>query len=72
MDDAEQCNISSAIPQVLPDLPAPTINILDETLQPLGLETAEDFHFIQEADLLSVLRPVWARTFVAAWKQTSK
>ena len=72
MDDAEQINISSAITKVLPDLPASILNIVEETLQSLGVETTEDFHFIQEGDLLSVLRPIQARKLVAAWKQASE
>ncbi|KAF7649571.1 hypothetical protein LDENG_00139380 [Lucifuga dentata] len=72
MDDAEQSNISTAITLVLPDLAAAILNILEETLQSLGVETTEDFHFIQEADLLPVLRPVQARKLVAAWKQTTQ
>lgn len=43
--------------------------ILEETLQSLGVETSENFHFNQEADLLSVLRPIQARQLVAAWKE---
>ena len=72
MDNPEQINISSAITNVLPDLPASILDNLMETLQSLGVETSEDFHFIQEADLLSTLRPIQARRLVAAWKQTSK
>lgn len=72
MDDSEQSNIRSAITKVLPDLPASILNLVEETLQSLGVETTEDFHFIQEADLLSVLRPIQARKLVTAWKETSK
>ena len=72
MDDAEQNILNSAITKVLPFLPGSSLEILEETLQSLGVETTEDFSFIQEADLLSVLRPIQARKLVAAWKQTSK
>lgn len=72
MDDAHQSSIRSAITKVLPDLISSVLDILEETLQSLGVETTEDFHFIQEADLLSVLRPIQARKLVAAWKQTGK
>ncbi|XP_050923679.1 uncharacterized protein LOC108891394 [Lates calcarifer] len=72
MDDAEQINIGSAITRVLPDLPASILDILVETLQSLGVETTEDLHFIQEADLLTTLRPIQARRLVAAWKQTTQ
>lgn len=72
MDDAEPSNISSAVINVLPDLPTSIVNIVLETLQSLGVENTEDFQYIQETDLLSVLRPIQARKLVAAWKQTSK
>lgn len=72
MDDAHHSSIRSAITRVLPELPTSILDILEETLQSLGVETAEDFTFIQESDLLSVLRPVQARKLVAAWKQTSE
>lgn len=70
-DDAEQINICSAITKVLPDLAVSILDILVETLHLLGVETTEDFPFIQEADL-STLRPIQARRLVAAWKQTSE
>lgn len=72
MDDAHHSSIRSAITRVLPELPTSILDILEDTLQSLGVETAEDFTFIQEGDLLSVLRPVQARKLVAAWKQTSE
>lgn len=72
MGDAEQISIRSAIMKVLPDLAASILDILLETLQSLGVQTTEDFPFIQEADLLTTLRPIQARRLVAAWKQTSK
>lgn len=72
MHDAEPSDISNAIISVLPDLPTSAVNIVLEMLQSLGVETTEDFQYIQEADLLSVLRPIQARKLLAAWKQTSK
>ena len=72
MADAEQNILSSAITKVLPDLPGSSLEILEETLQSLGVETTEDLSFIQEADLLAVLRPIQARKLVAAWKRTRK
>ncbi|XP_019110214.2 uncharacterized protein LOC109137138 [Larimichthys crocea] len=70
MDDRDQSNVRSSIAKVLPDLPGSLLNIVDETLQSIGVETTEDFQFVQEADLLSVLRPIQARRLVASWKQT--
>ncbi|XP_067374849.1 uncharacterized protein [Channa argus] len=52
----------------MPDLPDAVKDILEETLQSLGVETYDDFSFIEEADLLSALRPIQARKFLAAWK----
>lgn len=61
MDDREQSNIRSSIAKVLTDLPGSLLSIVDETLQSIGVKTTEDFQFVQEADLLSVLRPIQAR-----------
>ncbi|KAJ4948467.1 hypothetical protein JOQ06_020001 [Pogonophryne albipinna] len=68
MTDMEQTFIRSAITEVLRDLPEMTKDILEETLQSLGVETDEDFQFVKEADLLSALRPIQARKVLAAWK----
>ncbi|XP_062399830.1 uncharacterized protein LOC134089403 [Sardina pilchardus] len=70
MADSDQNSIRSSISKVLPDLPDPILDLVEETLQSLGVETTEDFHFLQEADLASVLRPIQARRLVAAWKLT--
>ncbi|KAI4830475.1 hypothetical protein KUCAC02_002105 [Chaenocephalus aceratus] len=68
MTDLEQTCIRSAITEVLPDLPEMTEDILEETLQSLGVETYEDFQFVKEADLPSALRPFQARKVLVAWK----
>uniref|UniRef100_A0AAR2LM09 Uncharacterized protein n=1 Tax=Pygocentrus nattereri TaxID=42514 RepID=A0AAR2LM09_PYGNA len=70
MDDRD--DIKSSISTVLPDLPESILNIVEETLQSLGVGTIDDFQFVQEADLLCVLRPIQARKLVASWKQTSQ
>ncbi|KAL6458904.1 hypothetical protein MHYP_G00323760 [Metynnis hypsauchen] len=70
MDDRD--DIRSSISSVLPDLPGSILNIMEETLQSLGVGTIDDFQFVQEADLLCVLRPIQARKLVASWKQTSQ
>lgn len=71
MDGAHQSNVRSAITKVMPDLPASVLDIIQETLQSLGVETTEDLQFIQEADLLSVLRPIQARKLVPGDKPVS-
>ncbi|KAK2848473.1 hypothetical protein Q7C36_010155 [Tachysurus vachellii] len=68
MTDLERTFLRSAISEVLPDLPEVTKDILEETLHSLGVETYDDFKFIEEDDLLSALRPVQARKVIAAWK----
>ncbi|KAG9269206.1 hypothetical protein AMEX_G16209 [Astyanax mexicanus] len=70
MDDRD--DIKSSISTVLPDLPESILNIVEETLQSLGVGTIDDFQFVQEADLLCVLWPIQARKLVASWKQTSQ
>ncbi|XP_040888005.1 uncharacterized protein LOC121194625 [Toxotes jaculatrix] len=64
----DQTFLRTAINDVLPDLSEVTKDILEEHLQSLGVETHEDFTFIEEADLLVALRPIQARKALAAWK----
>ena len=64
--------LHSAITEALPDLPDVTREILEETLQSLGVETPDDFQFLKEDDLLSALRPIQARKLVAAWSLKCK
>nr|XP_023653278.1 uncharacterized protein LOC111836354 isoform X2 [Paramormyrops kingsleyae] len=68
MTDLQQTFLCAAITEVLPTLPDGSKGILEETLQSLGLETYDDFQFIEEADLLSALKPIQARKVLAAWK----
>lgn len=68
MTDFEPTFLRTAINEVLPDLPEVTKDILEETLQSIGVETNDDFQFIEESDLHSALRPVQARKAIAAWK----
>lgn len=72
MTDCTQTFLRTAITEVLPDLPEVSKDILEETLQNLGVETYDDFQFIEEADLLSALRPIQARKILAAWKLRCK
>ncbi|CAI5687008.1 unnamed protein product [Oreochromis niloticus] len=72
MGDMDQSSISNAITKVLPDLAPSVLGIVVETLQSLGVETTEDFDFVQESDLMSVLRLIQARKLVAAWKKNSQ
>lgn len=69
MGDMDQSSISNAITKVLPDLAPSVLDIVVETLQSLGVETTEDFDFVQESDLMSVLRPIQVRKLVTAWKK---
>lgn len=64
--------LHSAITEALPDLPDVSREILEETLQSLGVETHDDFQFVKEEDLLSALRPIQARKLVAAWSLKCK
>ncbi|KAL6456312.1 hypothetical protein MHYP_G00348550 [Metynnis hypsauchen] len=66
--DSERTFLHTAITEVLPELSEVTKYILEETLQSIGVETYNDFQFIEEADLLSALRPIQARKVLAAWK----
>lgn len=72
MTDLEQTFLRTTINEVLADLPDKTKDILEEALQSIGVETYDDFLFVEEADLLTALRPVQARKALAALKQRCK
>lgn len=72
MTDLETTFLRSAINEVIPDLAEVSKDILEETLQSLGIETSDDFKFLKESDLLTALRPIQARKVLAAWKLRSK
>lgn len=65
MSDLEETFIHSVITEAFK-------SILEETLQSLGVETYDDFKFIEEADLLSALRPAQAQKALAGWKLKCK
>lgn len=72
MTNFETTFLRTAITEVLPDLPEATKDILEETLQSIGVETYDDFQFVEESDLVSALRPIQARKALAAWKLRCK
>lgn len=51
MTDLEPTFLHSAINEVLPDITEVSKDILEETLQSLGIETSDDFKFLEESDL---------------------
>lgn len=57
---------------MLPDLPVSILNIVVETLQTVGVETTEDFQFVQEADLLSVFFPSNSRKKIGEYLDTNQ
>lgn len=72
MSGSKKTFLRTAVNEVLPDLPEMSKDILEEHLQSLGVDTDEDLQFIEEADLLTVLRPIQARKVLAAWKLKCK
>lgn len=71
MSDSERTFLDVAILEVLPELQAVNKNILEEHLQSIGVETAEDLRFVTEDDLMTALRPVQARKLLSAWKRNT-
>ncbi|XP_056623049.1 uncharacterized protein LOC130436430 isoform X1 [Triplophysa dalaica] len=65
-------SITSAIDVILPDLPITTKQSLEDTLKSLGVDTPEDFRFLQESDLVAVLRPIQARKCISVLKETTQ
>lgn len=72
MTDFEPTFLRSAINEVLPDLAEVSKDTLEETLQSLGIETSDDFQFLEESDLLTALRPIQARKVLSVWKMRCK
>ena len=72
MTDLEPTFLRSAINEVLPDLAEVSKDILEETLQSLGIKTSDDFQFLEESDLITALRPIKARKVLAPWKKRFK
>lgn len=72
MDESQQRNVTSAVAEVLTDLASSVLQSVVEMLNSLGVTTPADFQYVQEMDLLPVLRPIQARKLVSAWSQTSK
>lgn len=72
MDDDSQSLTRRVIYEGLADLPVSTLQTLEDTLESLGVETNEDFQYINENDLRSVLTPIQARKLLKASKQTSR
>ncbi|KAG9272594.1 hypothetical protein AMEX_G8348 [Astyanax mexicanus] len=64
------CDLAGFIGCVLPNSSANDLVL--EALQTLGVESIEDLNYIQEADLVNVLRPVEARKLIARVKALSE
>lgn len=62
--------LGSFISSVLPNLSEHQQVV--EALSALGVETLDDMKYIQEADLLGVLKPIEARKIMAHIKATCK
>ena len=61
--------LHNTITEVLPDLPSVKGHSRKNVTIPWG---GDDFLFLEEADLLSALRPIQARKVIAAWKLKCK
>ncbi|RXN38228.1 hypothetical protein ROHU_001312 [Labeo rohita] len=68
MNESEQSSVTTAIAEILKDISSVLQSVV-ETLNSLGVSSPEDFRYVQEADLLPVLRPIQARKLVSAWSQ---
>ncbi|XP_029914331.1 uncharacterized protein LOC115364059 [Myripristis murdjan] len=66
MDD----DLAGFVQSVLPN--SSTIELVLEALQTLGVETLDDLKYVQEQDLVNVLRPIEARKMIEHIKALSK
>ncbi|XP_060746176.1 tripartite motif-containing protein 29-like [Tachysurus vachellii] len=71
MNESEQSRVTTAIAEILKDISSSVLQSVVETLNSLGVSSSEDFRYVQEADLLPILRPIQARKLVSAWSQIS-
>lgn len=72
MIESEKSSVTTAVAEILKDISSSVLQSVVETLNSLGVSSPEDFRYVQEADLLPVLRPIQARKLVSAWSQNSK
>lgn len=57
---------------ILPSIPEETVNGIIHALKYVGLETMSDLQFVQEEDLILVLKPIQRRKLIRAWSKQSK
>lgn len=62
MGDVDR-DLAEFIGSVLPN--SSSRDLVLETLQSLGVETLEDLKYVQEPDLVNILRPIEARKLIA-------
>ncbi|KAJ8247193.1 hypothetical protein GJAV_G00259810 [Gymnothorax javanicus] len=67
MTKAEREKVCDKIKAACEGLPDLELSSVVETLESLGGKTSEDFQYIKEEDLLTVLKPVQARKLASLW-----
>ncbi|RXN38123.1 hypothetical protein ROHU_001416 [Labeo rohita] len=72
MNESEQSSVTTAVAEILKDISSSVLQSVVETLNSLGVSSPEDFRYVQEADLLPVLRPIQARKLVSAWSKNKE
>ena len=64
--------LETSIIRVLPGIAEAEKTKLIETLMQCGVTEEGDLLFVQEKDLLQVLKPIQARKLVSSWKDEGK
>ena len=63
--------VLSIVKKILPTLDDGACSKLGENLTELGVTSVEDLEYIQEKDLLTVLKPIEARKLLKNWCTSS-
>lgn len=63
--------MKNIIKKLLPTLEEGRLDSVAQMLLESGIESIDDLEYVQESDLISLLKPIHARKLLAAWKSTT-
>lgn len=63
-------NIRKEVKSVLPTLSEPLLDAILERLRSKGVDTRDDLQFVQEDDIVDLIKPIHCRRLLCTWKET--
>ncbi|XP_030851880.1 uncharacterized protein LOC105444030 isoform X2 [Strongylocentrotus purpuratus] len=63
-------NIRKEVKSVLPMLSEPLLDAILERLRSKGVDTRDDLQFVQEDDIVDLIKPIHCRRLLCTWKET--